>query len=244
MSIKNEIGFLLKLLHHLCKLEKVCLNCAPPPLIRQRTIQQKQVSKHFIILESLEWHAEQNGEHLTLCRYSKQCKKGNIKPLLKICGPQLHRLQSFSNFKPLEGNNIRKLCSTIISVLYALIGVHFIQIIEQIHIKRLQSILRFPATNYTMFTLFSYTLSFDQYVRVHLCTYIRRDTYPTNMSYTADCVSVAGTQICIKMMFSVDEVLRQQIFERLLLDRLITQLHQTNDACDHFCSFKNSALYL
>lgn len=44
---------------------------------------------------------------------------------------------------------------------------------------------------------------------------------------------------CNKMMYSLDDVLRQQTFKHILLSRLVTQTRHANDAYGHISSSQN-----
>lgn len=127
-------------------------------------------------------------------------------------------------------------------VSHAIAGVPLIKIILRIYVKRLQPILRFPATNYAILTLFSYTLSFGRYVQVQLCVYTWRDAYHTSSFYTVDYGSLAAIWNCNEMMSSPDEIIRQKTLEHLLLDRLVTKPRHIDDAYDNFPSFGNRPL--
>lgn len=100
-----------------------------------------------------------------------------------------------------------------LSVIFAIIGVPSIDFIQRIYFKRLLSILRFPAPDYTVSTLYQYyTLTFCRYVWVQLCIYTRSDTCHMSLPHTTNYGILAAIQNCNKTVFSLKEDLRQQTF--------------------------------
>lgn len=72
---------------------------------------------------------------------------------------------------------------------------------------------------------------------LHLCVYTRSDAYHMALYKTADYSSLAAVHSCSKLLFSPNQVLRQQTCASLLLKHLLTQARHFDDAGSHFCSF-------
>lgn len=136
-------------------------------------------------------------------------------------------------------------CGAFLGVNYAIISVSLIKIIWGIYVKASHSILHFSATKYTIATLcLHYTLSFGRYVQNKLCLYTRSNAYHTDLFYSTGYDNPDAIRNCNKMMFSLDNALRQQTFKHFLLDRTVTQTRHFDDVYDQFRSSKDPTLSL
>lgn len=120
-----------------------------------------------------------------------------------------------------------------------------LKLLKKKFVSVLQSIFRFQAINYTIFTIIQpYTLLRGWYGRAFLCLYTYSNTNHTSIFYIAVYGSPNPIRNCNKMMIFYDDVSHQKKLEHLFWDCPVTQARRIDDAHDCFQSFGSSSVFL